>query len=159
MGSIYSFGSQESLTQNIYLTQGVNETFSAFNCHASGVQIKFAQPDKFVRRMINKPCNSSQCNFKENFNAATISKEYQPLVCDAEVSTQYYLFHKQANTQQKLSLRDIGRAVQTSMEQPETQDCDRETKKKNTFLQRLLNFTTRFFISCINIKNKTVEEL
>ncbi len=49
MNSIYRFASQESLRQDIYLTQGVNETYGAFACRVSGLQVKFAEPDTFFK--------------------------------------------------------------------------------------------------------------
>lgn len=145
MGSIDPFGSQENLRQDIYLTQGVNETYSAFACRVSGIQLSFKEPDRFLIRMGSESSNSSQGSFKNNFGYAFTSPEYSSLPGEGVSAAQRYYFHLRADTLKKASSGNNDRAAQALIEQPERQSRNRETgdEQKKTFFQRLLSFLTR----------------
>lgn len=154
MGSIYRFASQESLKQDIYLTQGVNETYGGFACRVSGLQVKFAEPDIFLRRMSSGSSNSSQGSFKDGFGYASALDEYHSLPGEGVSAAQRYYFHMREDTLKQVSLRNNDRAEQALIEQPVLQSRYRETsdKQKKTVFQRLLSFLIRCFMPCIKVK-------
>lgn len=144
MNSIYRFASQESLRQDIYLTQGVNETYGAFACRVSGLQVKFAEPDTFLRRMNSGSSDSSQGSFKEHFGYASPLEEHHSLPGEGVCAARNYYIHLRADTLKKASSYNNDRADQALIKQPEIQSRYRETSdkpKKNVF-HRLLNFLT-----------------
>jgi len=154
MNSIYRFASQESLRQDIYLTQGVNETYGAFACRVSGLQVKFAEPDTFLRRMNSGSSNSSQGSFKDHFGYASGSEEHHSLPGEGGCAAQRYYFHMRADTLKQATSHNNDRADQALIAQPEISSRYRETsdKPKKTVFQRLLNFLTRCFMPCIKVK-------
>jgi hypothetical protein len=154
MDSIYRFASQESLRQDIYLTQGVNETYGAFACHVSGLQVRFAEPDTFLRRTNSGSSNSSQGSFKDHFGYASSLEEHHSLPGEGVCAAQRYYFHMRADALKQTSPHNNDRAEQALIEQPEIQGRYRETsdKPKKTVFQRLLNFLTRCIMPCIKVK-------
>ncbi|WP_148512024.1 hypothetical protein [Yokenella regensburgei] len=154
MDSIYRFASQESLRQDIYLTQGVNETYGAFACHVSGLQVRFAEPDTFLRRTNSGSSNSSQGSFKDHFGYASSLEEHHSLPGEGGCAAQRYYFHMRADALKQTSSHNNDRAEQALIEQPEIQGRYRETsdKPKKTVFQRLLNFLTRCIMPCIKVK-------
>ena len=154
MDSIYRFASQESLRQDIYLTQGVNETYGAFACHVSGLQVRFAEPDTFLRRTNSGSSNSSQGSFKDHFGYASSLEEHHSLPGEGVCAAQRYYFHMRADALKQTSSHNNDRAEQVLIEQPEIQGRYRETsdKPKKTVFQRLLNFLTRCIMPCIKVK-------
>ncbi|NWC64994.1 hypothetical protein [Cedecea sp. P7760] len=154
MDDIYRFASQESLRQDIYLTQGVNETYGAFACRVSGLQVRFAEPDTFLRRMNSVSSNSSQGSFKDHFGYASALEEHHSLPGEGVCAAQRYYFHMRADTLKQASSHNNDRADQDLIEQPQIQSRSRETsdEPKKTVIQRLLNFLTRCFMPCIKVK-------
>ncbi|WP_312043303.1 hypothetical protein [Erwinia sp.] len=154
MDSIYRYASQESLRQDIYLTQGINETYGAFSCRVSGFQMRFAEPDTFLRRMNSEESNSSQGSFKDHFGYASALEERHSLPGEAVSAAQRYYFHMRADTLKGASSHINDRADQALIEQPEIHSRYRETsdKPKKTAFQRLLNFLAQCFIPCIKVK-------
>lgn len=154
MDSIYRFASQESLRQDIYLTQGVNETYDAFACRVSGLQVKFAEPDTFLRRMNSGLSNNSQGRFKDHFGYDSALEEHDSLSGEGVYAAQRYYFHMRADILKHASSHNDDRADQALIEQPEIHGRYRETcdKQKKTVFQRLLNFLIRCFMPCIKVK-------
>ncbi len=154
MGGIYRFASQESLKKDIYLTQGVNETYGGFSCRVSGLQVKFAEPDIFLRRMDSGSSNSSQGSFKNHFGYVSALDEYHSLPGEGVSAAQRYYFHMRADTLNKISLRNNDRANQDLIDQSELQNRYRETSDdpKKTVFKRLLSFLIRCFMPCIKVK-------
>lgn len=154
MGSIYRIASQESLRQDIYLTQGVNETYGAFACRVSGLQVKFTEPDTFLRRMNSGSSNSSQGSFKDHFCYPSALEEYHSLPDERGGNAQRYYFHMRADTLKQASSHSNDRADQALIEHPEIHICYRETndKQNKTVFQWLLNILTRCFMPCIKVK-------
>lgn len=150
MDRIYRFASQESLRQDIFLTQGVNETYGAFACRASGLQVKFAEPDTFLRRMNSRSSNSSQGSFKDHFCYASVLEEHHSLRGEGVCAAQRYYFHMRADTLKQATSHNNDRADQAF----EIHSRYRETsdKLKKMVFQRLLNFLTRCFMLCIKVK-------
>ncbi|WP_141742591.1 hypothetical protein [Aeromonas hydrophila] len=130
MDGIYRFGSQESLRQDIYLTQGVNETYGAFACRVSGLQVKFAEPDTFLRRMNSGSSNSSQGSFKDHFGYASVLEKHHSLPGEGGCAAQRYYFHMRADTLKQASSHNNDRADQDLIEQPQIQSRSRETSDK-----------------------------
>lgn len=153
MDSIYRFASQESLRQDIYLTQGVNETYGAFACRVSGLQVRFAEPDSFLRRMNSGSSNSSQGSFKDHLGYASSLEEHHSLPGEGGGAQRYY-FHMRADALKQTFSYNNGRAKQALIEQPEIQSRYRETsdKPKKMVFQRLLNFLAGAFMPCIKVK-------
>ncbi|KAF1368330.1 hypothetical protein [Yokenella regensburgei] len=130
MDSIYRFASQESLRQDIYLTQGVNETYGAFACRVSGLQVRFAEPDNFLRRTNSGSSNSSQGSFKDHFGYASSLEEHHSLPGEGVCAAQRYYFHMRADALKQTSSHNNDRAEQVLIEQPEIQGRYRETSDK-----------------------------
>lgn len=154
MDSLYRFASQESLRQDIYLTQGVNETYGAFACRAFGFKGVHPAPDTFLKRMNSGSSNSSQGSFKDHFGYASVSEEHHSLPGEGVCAAQRYYFHMRADTLKHASSHNNDRADRALLEQPEIHGRYRETsdKPKKTVFQRLLNFLTRCFMPCIKVK-------
>lgn len=156
--NIYKFGSEESLRQDIHLTQGVNESYGSFTCRVHGIKVSFREPDRFLRDMTSESSNSLDGSFKDNIASASISTIYDSLSGDsisaAQRQRQRYNVNMGADTLKQSSSLNNNREAQTLIQQPEIQSRDRETDdtQKNTVFQRLLNFLTRCFIPCINVK-------
>lgn len=148
MDRIYKYPSQESLRQEFYPTQGVNETCGAFACRVSLFQVKFAEPDTFLRSMNSGASNNSQGSFKDHFGYASTSEEYHSLPGE-----RYYI-HMRADTLKQASSHNKNRADKAIIEQPEIHSRYREAsdKPKKTVFQRLLNFLTRCFMPCSKVK-------
>lgn len=154
MDSLYRFASQESLRQDIYLTQGENETYSAFACRVFGFQRVHPAPDTILRRMNSGSSNSSQGSFKDHFGYASVSEEHHSLPGEGVCAAQRYYFHMRADTLKHASSHNNDRADRALLEQPEIHGSYRETsdKPEKTVFQRLLNFLTRCFMPCIKVK-------
>lgn len=154
MNSIYRFASQESLRQDIYLTQGVNETYDVFACRVSGLQVKFAEPDTFLRRMNSGSSNSPQGSFKDHFGYASALEEHNSLPGEGVFSAQRYYFHMRADILKQATSYNNDRADQALISQPEIYSLFRETsdKPKKTVFQQLLKCLTRCFVPGIKVK-------
>lgn len=154
MDRIYRFASQESIRQDIYLTQGVNETYGTFACRVMGLQVKFAEPDTFLRRMNSMSSNSSHGSFKDSFgNASVLQEHYSPLDKGGGAA-QRYNFYMRADNLKQASSHSNDRADRALIEQPEIHSRYREMKDKpkKTVFQRLLNFLSLCFMPCIKVK-------
>lgn len=149
MDRIYRFDSQEFLEQDFHPTQGVNETYGAFSCRVSGFQAKFAEPEKFLRRMNSGSSNSPRWSFKDHFGYASSLEEHHSLP-----AAQSYYFHMREDALKQASSHNNGRAGQALIEQPEIQGLywERSDNPKKTVFQRMLNFLTRCFTPCIKVK-------
>lgn len=155
MHSIYRFSSQDSLRQDIYLTQGVNETYGAFACRVSGLQVKFAEPDTFLRRMNSGTSNRSLGSFKEHFDyASTALEEYDSLSAVGGGAAQRYYFYMRPDTLKQAYSHNNDRAGQELIDQPEIESRYQEPsdKPKKKVFHRLLNFLSRCFMPYIKVK-------
>ncbi|PKC36122.1 hypothetical protein V462_10855 [Pantoea ananatis 15320] len=149
MDSIYRFASQESLRQDIHLTQGVNETYGAFTCRVSGLKVKFEEPDTFLRRMNIGSSNSSQESFKDHFGYASALEEHTSLPGEQVCAAQRYYFNLRADVLKQASSHNNDPADQALIEQTEIHGRYRATcdKPKKTVFQRLW-----CFMPCIKVK-------
>lgn len=129
MEGIYRFASQESLRQDIYLTQGVNENRGEFACRISGLQVKFLEPAIFLRHLNSGSSNRSQGSFKEHFGYASSLEEHHSLLGEGGAVQRYY-FHLRADALKQASSHNNDCADQALIEQPEIQRSYRETSDK-----------------------------
>lgn len=147
MENIYAFGSQESLRQDIYLTQGVNETYSAFVCRVSGFRLRCGEPDRLLRLVSSESSNSSPSSFKNNLDYVSAIPEYNSLSGKGNVAERYY-FHMRTETIKNPSLRNNNLALQAITKRPEMQARNSETgdMKNKTIYRAILSFIGQCFM-------------
>lgn len=153
MGNIYAFGPQENLRQDAYLTQGVNETYSAFICRVSGFQVNFGEPDRLLRYASSESSNSSQSSFKDCLGYVSTAPECYYISGNEEFAKRYY-FHMRTETLKKSSSQNKNLELQTVTKQPKMQARELGAsfmKNKTTFIS-LLRFIGQCFMSCRNVK-------
>lgn len=153
MNSIYRFASQESLRQDIYLTQGVNENYGAFACRVSGLQVNFPEPDTFLRRSDSWSSDCSQGSFKAHFDYASTSEAHYSLPGEGVCAAQRYFFYLRTEAPKEASLYRKDHADKNVIAQPDRHRhyLEMSDKPDKTVFQRLLNFFTRCFMPCINV--------
>lgn len=153
MENIYAFESQENLRQDIYLTQGVNETYSAFVCRVSGFQLRCGEPDRLLRLASSELSNSSLSSFKDCLDYVSATPEYNSLSGKENFAKRYY-FHMRTGALKKSSSLNNNLALQAITKRPEMQvrNSGIGDMKNKTIFRAVLSFIGQCFMPRRNEK-------